>query len=103
MSERDVFLVAFLGLGRRVASRIRGGRVRRPAGTGAVALAARLALAGRWSTPRSRLAHGCPGAKLVVTRRAGLAAAITAARVEELNAIGLNADLRPLFACRLVV
>jgi len=106
MSERDVFLVAFLGLGRRAASRIRGGRVRRPAGTGtgAVALAARLARAGRWSTPRSRLAHGCRGAtQLIVTRRARLAAAITAARVEELNAIGLNADLRPFFACRLVV
>ena len=90
MSERDVFLVAFLGLGRRAAYRIRGGRVGRPAGT--VALAARLAQAGRWGTPRNRLAHRCRGAaQLVVTRRGGLAAAIAAARVEELNAIGLNA------------
>ena len=39
MSERDVFLVAFLGLGRRAAYRIRGGRVERPAGTGAVGTA----------------------------------------------------------------
>ena len=97
MSERDVFLVAFLGLGRRAASRIRGGRVGRRAGTGAVALAARLAQAGRWGTPRNRLAHRCRGAaQLVVTRRGGLAAAIVAVRVEELNAIGLNADLRPV-------
>ena len=104
MSERDVFLVAFLGLGRRAAYRIRGGRVGRPAGTGAVALATRLAQAGRWGTPRNRLAHRCRGAtQLVVTRRGGLAAAIAAARVEELNAIGLNADLRPFFARRLVV